>query len=115
MTERLAPVERLSEVARLATLLADRVLDAQIMSQPISDLQIRALLDAALVLEEHQMPLPPLLTQILHEVGTASSRNASDKTSSRADGRPPRATQGDDGEGVVGSFTRLLRSFRNES
>ena len=88
MTERLVPVERLSEVARLATLLADRVLDAQIMNRPISDLQIRALLDAALVLEEHQMPLPPLLMQILHEVGTASSRDASDKTSRGRMGAP---------------------------
>jgi hypothetical protein len=52
MTEQAATTERLSEVTRLATLLADRVLDAQIMSRPIADVQIRALLDAALVLEQ---------------------------------------------------------------
>lgn len=43
---------QLSEVSRLATLLADRVLDAQIMSRPVPDEHIRALSEAALLHSE---------------------------------------------------------------
>ena len=103
MTGQAATTERLSEVTRLATLLADRVLDAQIMSRPIADVQIRALLDAAIVLEEHSMPLPPLLMQILHEVDEASSQG---KLGAVQDGGE---------QGKARGFTRLLRSFRGES
>jgi hypothetical protein len=59
---------RLSEVSRLATLLADRVLDAQIMSRPVPDEHIRALLEAALLLKEYGQELPSLLSQIMHGV-----------------------------------------------
>lgn len=61
----------LSEVLRLATLLADQVLDAQVMSRPISDQQVRALLDATLLLEDYDLALPPLLGQIMHEATAA--------------------------------------------
>ena len=47
MTDRPSDPERLSEISRLAGVLAERVLDAQIMSEPIQDVQIKALLDAA--------------------------------------------------------------------
>ncbi|TXM72821.1 hypothetical protein FV218_12510 [Methylobacterium sp. WL69] len=57
--------ERLSEVSRLATLLADRVLDAQIMKRPVPDDHIRSLLDAGLLLKEHGIELPSLLGQIM--------------------------------------------------
>ncbi|GJE45542.1 hypothetical protein [Methylobacterium soli] len=103
MNEQPASDKRLSEVGRLATLLADRVLEAQIMSRPILDVQIRALLDAALVLEEHDMPLPPLLTQILHEVDEASEQGRPDAIQDRSE------------QGKASGFTRLLRSFRGES
>ncbi|MCJ2006059.1 hypothetical protein [Methylobacterium sp. J-092] len=66
--------KRLSEVSRLAGLLADQVLDAQIFSRPIPDQHIRALLDAALLLGEHSIPLPALLMQIVHEVDKETSR-----------------------------------------
>jgi hypothetical protein len=58
----------ISEVSRLATLLADRVLDAQITSQPVPDGHIRSLLEAALLLREYGQELPSLLSQIMHEV-----------------------------------------------
>ena len=61
-----ASPERLSEVARLAGLLADQVLDAQILSRPIPDHHIRTLLSAAFLLEEYGVPLPSLLQQIVH-------------------------------------------------
>lgn len=57
--------ERLSEVARLAGLLADQVLDAQIFSRPIPDQHIRTLLSAAFFMEQYGVPLPSLLQQIV--------------------------------------------------
>jgi hypothetical protein len=62
------PPERLSEVSRLATYLADRVLGAQITSQPIPDSHISSLVEAALLLREYGQELPSLLSQIMHEV-----------------------------------------------
>ncbi|MCJ2075291.1 hypothetical protein MKK68_06410 [Methylobacterium sp. E-016] len=62
----IASSARLSEVARLAGLLADQVLDAQIMSRPVSDQHIRTLLSAAFLLDEYGLPLPSLLQQIVH-------------------------------------------------
>ncbi|MCJ2132287.1 hypothetical protein [Methylobacterium sp. E-045] len=59
------PAGRLSEVSRLASLLADRVLNAQIASQPIPKAHIHALLDAAIILEKYEMRLPPLLEQMV--------------------------------------------------
>ncbi len=73
--ERAETLDRLSEVARLATLLADQVLDAQIMSRPVPDGHIRALLEAALVLREHGQELPSLLGQIMHGVSAEQPQN----------------------------------------
>jgi hypothetical protein len=56
----------LTEVSRLAALLADRVLDAQITSRPVPDGNIRVLLEAALLLREYDQELPSLLSQIMH-------------------------------------------------
>ncbi|MCJ2079036.1 hypothetical protein MKK68_25950 [Methylobacterium sp. E-016] len=61
-----AAPDRLSEVSRLAGLLADQVLDAQIMSRPVPDQHIRTLLSAAFLLDEYGLPLPSLLQQIVH-------------------------------------------------
>ncbi|MCJ2075637.1 hypothetical protein MKK68_08220 [Methylobacterium sp. E-016] len=72
----IASSERLPELSRLTGLLADQVLDAQIMSRPILDQHIRALLDAALLLDEYGVPLPPLLTQIVYEIDTETGRMA---------------------------------------
>ncbi|MCJ2109985.1 hypothetical protein MKK64_01945 [Methylobacterium sp. E-025] len=62
----IASSARLSEVARLAGLLADQVLDAQIMNRPVPDQHIRTLLSAAFLLDEYGLPLPSLLQQIVH-------------------------------------------------
>lgn len=64
---------RLQEVSRLAALLADRALDAQIMSRPVPDEHIRSLLEAALLLREHGQELPSLLGQIMHGVSTTQT------------------------------------------
>ena len=60
--------EGLSEVSRLATLLASDVLDAQIMQRPVPDGHIRSLLEAALLLREYGVEFPPLLGQIMQGV-----------------------------------------------
>jgi hypothetical protein len=64
----------LSEVSRLATLLADRVLDAQIASRPVLDGHIRALLEAALLLREYDLELPSLLSQVMHGVAESDAQ-----------------------------------------
>lgn len=92
-----APPAGLSEVSRLATLLADQALDAQIMSRPIPDDQIQALLDAAVLLDEYGQELPPLLGQIVHEIGTS----APDRASRRRE------------EDEVGRMAWMLRPFRS--
>jgi hypothetical protein len=66
-----AAAEGLSEVSRLATLLASDVLDAQIMGRPIPDSHIRSLLEASLLLREYDVDLPPLLSQIMRGVDQA--------------------------------------------
>jgi hypothetical protein len=60
--------ERLSELSRLAALLADHVLDAQIVNRPVPDGHIRALHEAALLLREYGQEAPSLLNQITREV-----------------------------------------------
>ena len=50
--------KRPSELSRLATRLADRVLDAQIARRPVPGSHIRTLLEAALLLREYGQELP---------------------------------------------------------
>lgn len=68
MTDEPAFGGRLSEVLRLCTILADRVLDAQIMGRPVPPDQVIALAKAARLLQVHGVDWPPLLTQMLHEL-----------------------------------------------
>ncbi|GJE76863.1 MULTISPECIES: hypothetical protein [Methylorubrum] len=91
---------RLSEVSRLATLLADQALDAQIERRPIPDLQLRALVDAAELLDAYGQALPPLLGQVMHEINIGSDR---------AD---PRRTGRDD---EIGRLAWMLRPFRHRA
>ena len=95
MSEASDSAEKLSEVLRLAALLSDQVLDAQIMKRPVPDEQVRALAGAATVLEEHGVPVPPLMTQALHEIE-----------------RSPRENPDAAGVGGVRRLARLLGSLR---
>lgn len=72
MTGQRDSTDRLPEVLRLTSVLAEQVLDAQIMHRAVPDEQIRALANAALLLEDHGVTLPPLLMQVLHEVGAGA-------------------------------------------
>ena len=58
--------ERLFEVLRLATALADRALDAQIAGRPVAADQASALAKVAALLQDYGVEWPPLLTQALH-------------------------------------------------
>ncbi|TXM91536.1 hypothetical protein FV222_24280 [Methylobacterium sp. WL103] len=58
--------ERLFEVLRLATALADRALDAQIAGRPVPADQASALAKVAGLLQDYGVEWPPLLTQALH-------------------------------------------------
>lgn len=95
------PESRLSEVLKLANLLSEQVLDAQIVKRPVPEDHLRSLLEAALLLEEHQYPLPPMLGQIMDEIASVRSQDA-----------PAEVDAQDDVErkGASG-ITRLLRSF----
>ena len=77
--------DRLPEVLRMASVLAEQVLDAQIMHRPVPDEQLRALANAALVLEEHGVALPPLLIQVLHEVGSDTTAGDEARQDDEAD------------------------------
>ena len=91
----------LLEVSRFAALLSDRVLDAQIMGRPVPDRNIRALLEAALLLREYDQDLPSLLSQIMH--GAAVSKEPA----------PVEPRQSDqEGAGEAGRMAWLLRPFQ---
>ncbi|WP_455989303.1 hypothetical protein [Methylorubrum extorquens] len=61
MTDAGAQSDKLGEVARLASLMADRILEAQIMERPIPQEQLNALVNAAWLLQDHDVPWPPLV------------------------------------------------------
>ncbi|WP_128564972.1 hypothetical protein [Methylobacterium crusticola] len=69
----------LSEVSRLADLLAERVLDEGLGSEVTPIAHVRALVDAALLLEEYGLEMPVHLGRIIREVraamGTAAQLN----------------------------------------
>lgn len=67
--------ERIDKVARLATLLADQVLNAQLLRRPVPDDHIRSLCEAGLLLKEYGVELPSLLEQILLVAEAEASRS----------------------------------------
>lgn len=69
--------ERLSEVSRLSTLLADRVLAAQAADEPVPKAHINALLDAAIILDKYEVDLPEPLGKILDQINDAEDRRTS--------------------------------------
>ena len=91
----------LSEVSRMATLLASDVLDAQIMKRPVPDSHIRSLLEAALLLREYGQELPSLLSQIMHEVDKPEAEVPVEVQQKAAEA-----------EGDVGRLAWLFRPFQ---
>lgn len=70
------PPERLAEVSRLSTLLADRVLAAQAAEEPVPKAHINALLDAAIILDKYEVALPAPLGKIVDQISDAEDEEA---------------------------------------
>ncbi|KAB1074072.1 hypothetical protein [Methylobacterium planeticum] len=63
-TERPSP-ERLARVSELAVKLAEKALAERMLQRPVADQTVTALAQAALLLEEHGEPVPPLALELL--------------------------------------------------
>jgi hypothetical protein len=103
MTAEPSTPERLSEVLRLCTALADRALDAKIMCRLVPADQVVALAKAAHFLQDHGVEWPPLLAQVLHELAGNNDERAS------APSAEPEALEGIDAQGLTRFFAALWR------
>ena len=101
MTEQHGDATQMSEVLRLIGTLSDEVLDAQIMKRPVPAVQVAALADAARLLQDHDIALPPMLLQVLHGL----DREGVSPTDDAID--PQGGANSEKGLG------RFLRPFRN--
>ncbi|MCJ2083535.1 hypothetical protein [Methylobacterium sp. J-090] len=77
--------KRLDEISRLATLLVDQVLNAQLLERPVPDDHIRALLEAGLLLKEYGVDPPSSLGEIMLASEAAEPRNSADSGRAAAD------------------------------
>lgn len=80
-----AAPERLTEVVRLCTELADRALNAQITGRRVPADQAIALAKGAQLLEDHGVDWPPLLAQVLHELAGNLDRGMADSAATSND------------------------------
>lgn len=94
---------KLGEVARLAALIAERILEAQITDRPIAQVQFNALVGAAWLLQDHDVPWPPLVEEVLHEAGRRM--NQSEAMPEAADPEP-------EDDGALAGLTRFFSGFR---
>lgn len=94
---------KLGEVARLATLMADRILEAQITERQIPQEQFNALVNAAWLLQDHDVPWPPLVEEVLHEAG---------KRLNRGEAAPETADPEPEDDGALAGLTRFFSGFR---
>lgn len=68
MTDSPISSEPFSEILRLCTLLAERVLQAEMMGQALAEDQVVALAKAARLLQDHGVEWPRPLTQVLYQL-----------------------------------------------
>ena len=61
-------IAKMPEVLRLATALAEQMLASQIMGRAISGDQFTALVSAARLLQDNDVPWPPLVQEVVHEL-----------------------------------------------
>ena len=73
-----AKAERLAEIAQMASVLTDYLLNNQIMGRPVSKEGIRALLEASLLLKNYGRAITPLLTQIVQDFGDEEACETTD-------------------------------------
>ena len=72
--------DRLAEIARMADVLADRILQAQIMRRPVKESDVLALLEASLLLNERGQETPPLVVQVVQRLYAAKAAEADHET-----------------------------------
>ena len=101
MTDERASPERLSEVLRLCTTLADRAFDAQMMGQTVPADHAVALAKAAHLLQDHGVEWPPMLTHVMHELAVTNDRAGAKSAAESLDGI--------DLEGLTGFLTNLWK------
>lgn len=94
---------KLGEVARLATLMADRILEAQITEKPIPQEQFNALVNAAWLLQDHDVPWPPLVDEVLHEAGRRMNPGKTE---------PEVVDPEPEDDGALAGLTRFFSGFR---
>ncbi|GJE62518.1 hypothetical protein [Methylobacterium trifolii] len=95
---------KLTQVADLGAALSDRILNARIAGRQILPEQITALAGAAQLLQDHAVPWPPLMEQVLHEFADGDDDQAA----------PEAAKSAPEGNGAVTSLSRFLGAFRRE-
>ena len=106
--------QRLTEVLRLATSLAYRVLNTQLIGSTVPPNQAQALVDAARLLHESEVDWPPGVTEALRRLAEAmapappaANEPASEEMSKRDDDASPNPMSR--GHKVKG----FIKSFRN--
>jgi hypothetical protein len=105
MSEASPESDRMSEVVHMAGTLADRLLDAQIMRGEMPAEQVRALVDAAALMEERGVPWPPMMMQVLQavEAGLKDGDAADGDTEAAREEAEPA-----EGGSVGGALRRLI-------
>lgn len=98
--------DRMSEVVQMAGKLADRLLDAQIMRKELPADQVRALVDAAVLLEERGVPWPPMMIQVLQAIDAEFRNGDEAPRGAESDGEEAEALEPE--SGIVGGTIRRL-------
>ncbi|WP_419828644.1 hypothetical protein [Methylobacterium sp.] len=78
----------MDEILRLSTALAEQMLEAQVMGQPIPTQKFTALVGAARFLKDNNMAWPPLVEEVVHEIGKRMAAAKSALLDEDAEGSP---------------------------
>ena len=71
--------DRLTEIARMANLLAYRVLNAQVTGRPVTETDIHVLLEASILLNDYGLETPPQLSEIVRRINDGKTPDAQDE------------------------------------
>lgn len=105
----------MSEILAMAGELAERLLGDQAEGRDLPDDQVRALVKAAMLLEEHGVPWPPTMMQVLQAIDR--SRSAEEPVNGGTDGASDDRDRavgdpGSDAEGIVARIVSFGRRRR---
>ena len=105
MTEANEQPDKLVDVLQLADAVANRLLEARTMNSSIDPEQFAALVRAARLLQDHEVPWPPLVVQVMQEFaeGLASAKAGTEAEEPTADD-----------DGPVTGLTRFMAAFHRE-